>query len=172
MTRLILSLSVALVACGALLASAPDRASAADVGLYEQRMLRVINRVRADRDLPKVRLHWALDRAAGRHSRDMLRNDYFSHLSSGGTSYASRIVAAGYKRSGYSSWSVGEVLGWGKGDRGRPRAIVRGWLRSSYHRAVLLNRRWRDVGVGAAHGTFCGVSGCWVWTVDFGRRTK
>ncbi len=98
--------------------------------------------------------------------------DYFSHNSAGGATFAERLRAAGYKRSGYSSWAVGEVIGWGKGTAGTAQAIFKAWMGSSGHRAVILDKRWRDVGIGCAQGSFRGLSGALMYTVDFGRRAR
>ena len=43
-------------------------------------------------------------------------------------------------------------------------------MRSSGHRQVILTKRWRDVGIGCARGTYKGISGVVMYTVDFGRR--
>jgi uncharacterized protein YkwD len=159
-------LALAVAAVGAAPAVAFDRAA------NETTLLRLINRARTTRHLAPLRIQWALDRAALSHSRDMLWHDYFSHSSANGTSFGTRLVRAGYKRGGYSSWSVSEVIGWGKGWRGTPQAVFKAWMNSKTHRQILLGRRWRDVGVGCARGNFCGMSGCVLYTVDLGRRTR
>lgn len=48
---------------------------------------------------------------------------------------------------------MGETLAWGSGPRGAPRAIVAAWLRSPPHRAVLLSRRYREIGLAAVPGS-------------------
>jgi uncharacterized protein YkwD len=138
----------------------------------ERTVLGLINLARTSRGLAPVHLQTALDRAALAHSRDMLSRDYFSHSAPGGTTFATRLRRAGYGIAGYRSWAVGEIIGWGQGSAGSPRAVFRSWMRSSAHRAVILDRRWRDVGAGCARGTFRGVSGSIMYTVDFGRRTR
>jgi uncharacterized protein YkwD len=45
-------------------------------------------------------------------------------------------------------------------------------MKSRAHRAVILQRSFRDVGVGAAVGSLRGMSGVRMFTVDFGRRVK
>jgi uncharacterized protein YkwD len=49
-------------------------------------------------------------------------------------------------------------------------AIVRGWLRSSGHRAILLDGRYDDLGVGIAIGAPRGGTGGATFTGDFGAR--
>jgi len=147
-------------------------ATAHDRAAVEKAVLSLINRARASHGLAAVRIQRSLDDAAIAHSRQMLSGDYFSHSSAGGITYAERLRRAGYTRTGYGSWAVGEVIGWGKGTAGTASAIVRAWMRSSGHRAVILDRRWRDVGIGCADGTFRGLAGTRMYTVDFGRRTR
>lgn len=161
---LILVLAVAAVAAG------PVRASQS--AAPEAVMLQLINHARAQRGLAPVHVHAALGRAALAHSRDMMRRQYFSHSSPGGASCAARARRAGYKTSACRSWGVSEVIGWGMSAVGTPQAVFSSWMRSAYHRSVILGRRWRDVGVGAVCGTFEGASGSWMFTVDVGRRSK
>jgi hypothetical protein len=40
------------------------------------------------------------------------------------------------------------------------------------HRAVILQRSFRDIGVGRVAGTLGGLDGVSMFTVDFGRRVK
>jgi uncharacterized protein YkwD len=138
----------------------------------EAAMLKLINQVRRSRGLATVCLAGPLDRAALAHSRDMIAHDYFAHSSIGGASVATRARAAGYSTGGCSQWSVGEVIAWGASTRGSPERVLRSWMRSGAHRQVILSSRWRDVGVGCARGTYRGLSGVKMYTVDFGRRVK
>jgi uncharacterized protein YkwD len=137
----------------------------------ERTLFTLINKARAARGLHRLGLRTTLCRAARNHSLSMLRLSYFSHSSASGETFAQRIVRYGYGRSGCSSWSVGEVIGWGAGSAaGSPRAIFRAWMRSTAHRTVIFTRRWRDVGIGRALGTYAGIAGVRMFTVDFGRR--
>jgi uncharacterized protein YkwD len=119
-----------------------------------------------------VKVVGPLDRAALLHSRDMIVRDYFSHSSLAGASIATRARSAGYSTSGCSRWTVGEVIAWGSSSRGTPRSIFKSWMRSSTHRRVILTKRWRDVGIGCARGTYRGFSGAVMYTIDFGRRVQ
>jgi uncharacterized protein YkwD len=49
-------------------------------------------------------------------------------------------------------WAVGETLAWGRGSLATPEAIVAAWLESPPHRRVLLEARYRDVGIGVTTG--------------------
>lgn len=138
----------------------------------EKTMLRLINKARTSRGLTAVRSYDALRKAARAHSTDMLRRDYFAHSSLSGLTAGARARRAGYTLSGWSQWSVGEVIAWGAGPLGSPEAIFKAWMKSRSHRTIILGRRWRDVGVGCSRGTFKGTGGVCMWTVDFGRRVQ
>ncbi|HKY66945.1 MAG TPA: CAP domain-containing protein, partial [Acidimicrobiales bacterium] len=86
------------------------------------------------------------------HSDDMAANDYFSHDSLDGRSFADRMRAAGYPSPG------GENIA--QGQQG-PQAVHDAWMNSSGHRANILNCGFTTIGVGLHAGT-------WTWTQDFG----
>jgi uncharacterized protein YkwD len=172
MRKLVCGGAVVMVALVVAAVVMPEPARAFDRKANERAVLRLINRARAKRHLATLHVRSPLHRAALAHSRQMVARDYFSHCSASGVSLATRLRKAGYGTSGYSSWSVGEVLGWVKGLKGTPRAVFKAWMKSKAHRRVIFGKRWRDVGVGCARGTFCGMSNCVVYTVDVGRRSQ
>jgi uncharacterized protein YkwD len=108
-----------------------------------------INRERRSRGLATLDRHDELARAGERHAADMVRRSYFSHVSPGGQTLAERLRAAGYAD---GRWAAGEVLAWGTRARSTPGAIVDAWMGSPGHRQVLLNPRYRDLGIGFARG--------------------
>ena len=161
-----LTVAFVLLVAGAVPALAFDRTA------NEKTMLGLINDARTSRGLHAVSMHDALHRAARSHSTDMIRRDYFAHSSLSGLGIGTRARKAGYSLSGWSQWSVGEVIAWGSGARGTPQAIFKAWMSSSGHRSVILGKRWRDVGVGCSRGTFKGMAGVCMWTIDVGRRVQ
>jgi uncharacterized protein YkwD len=165
-TALVASAAVALLAVGAV----PAKASGYRV--TEHTMLRLINKVRVGHGLRAVREYRALERAAHAHSTDMIVHDYFAHSTLAGLGVGARARRAGYGMNGWHNWTVGEVIAWGCRTQGSPRAILRAWMHSSLHRSVILDRRWRDAGVGWARGTFKGLRGVSMYTIDFGRRRR
>jgi uncharacterized protein YkwD len=156
----------------ALLVFSAVPALAFDRQANENTMLRLINDARTSRGLHAVRSYEALHKAARAHSSDMLRRDYFAHSSLSGLSVSSRARRAGYGVNGWSAWAVGEVIAWGSGARGNPQSIFKAWMNSSGHRKIILTKRWRDVGIGCGRGTFKGIGGVCMWTVDLGRRVQ
>ncbi|HXE46496.1 MAG TPA: CAP domain-containing protein [Conexibacter sp.] len=129
----------------------------------------LLNRVRAADRLPPLRFNAKLTRVAGQHSRDMVRKRYFAHDSLNGRSPFARILAAHYVPH-HSSWWLGENIGWGSGGLAQPIAMVRAWMHSPPHRANILSRRFRDIGIGIAAGAPVGGRGA-TYTTDFGSHS-
>jgi uncharacterized protein YkwD len=131
-------------------------------------LFQALNRARAQHHLRPVeaspRLHWA----ARHHSSDMLTHDYFGHTSPTGLTLYDRIVRSGFLTEG--TWWAGETLAWGTGASGDPSSVVRMWLTSPEHRAIVLSPMFRFVGIGRARGRFLGHTGTKIWTADWGHR--
>jgi uncharacterized protein YkwD len=126
----------------------------------------LLNRARAHAGLRPLRLNRKLSRAARRHARDMVRRRYFAHDSPDGRSSVERMRATRYVPRN-AAWMVGENIGWGNGSLAQPAALVRMWMHSRKHRANILNRRFRDIGIGIAPGVPVGGDGA-TYTTDFG----
>ena len=139
------------------------RASARRLGNGDRAVIRLMNRVRAQHGLPRLRSSRRLALAADVHSLDMLRNDFFAHESSDGTSFDRRVHAYTKAR------RVGENLAMLSGVRRAARTVVRMWLDSPRHRAILLSRGFRRVGVAKRSGHL-GSTRATVFTVDFASR--
>jgi len=131
----------------------------------------LVNAERSERGLRPLRLNRRLSRAARGHARDMVHRDYFSHDSLSGASFVDRIRRSGYL-SGPRAWIVGENLAWGSRDRSSPSAIVDAWMHSPGHRANILQRRFREIGIGLVNGAPQSVSGpAATYATDFGARS-
>lgn len=122
----------------------------------ERGIVRAINRARARYGLPRLHAGNRLARAADAHSRSMLAGDYFSH-----GDFGARV------RRYVSFRQLGETLAWST--RCGARQFVRMWLNSPPHRAVLLSRAFRRVGVGRRVGSLGSTRACLV-TADFASR--
>ena len=81
-----------------------------------------------------------LARAAAAHGRRMAQSGYFGH--SRRYEGSSRPGSTGIT----AARSVGEAIVWSQSDLAPARAVA-AWLASPVHRAVLLNRRFRHVGI-------------------------
>jgi uncharacterized protein YkwD len=149
-----------------------ERKPMAVMGSLEVSLLGKINAVRAARGLARLRRHAQLAAAAAEHSEEMALSGFFGHRSADGSSFAARVRRY-YRFAGYRYWSVGENLIWSSAPLA-PSAVVESWMRSPGHRAVLLDSRWRELGISAvrvddAPGSFDGADATIV-TADFGAR--
>ena len=122
------------------LATSGSRARASRASMRRS-ALRLINRQRARHGRRGLVANRRLARAAARHAADMARRNYFGHVSPSGASPLRRARAAGWRG------GVGEVIGWGCGSLSTPAAMVRAWMASPPHRAIILGRG-RAVGIG------------------------
>jgi uncharacterized protein YkwD len=168
-----LALTVALVAAPtASAAGACSAANASTKTASKRALVRatlcVLNAERAKHRLRPLRLNRKLAAAARGHSHAMASSHFFSHNSRNGASFLDRIRRTGYLR-GVRSWNVGENIAWGSGRLGTPRSIARAWMNSAGHRANILSRSFRAIGIGIAAGTPNGSGGA-TYTTDFGRR--
>ncbi len=111
----------------------------------------LVNAHRAGHGLRPLLASTDLTRAAQRHSRDMVRRAFFAHVTPTGYGLSERIRRCGYLTRTVS-WSIGEDLAWGTGSLSSPDAIVAAWIASPAHERVLLDREFRQVGVGIAVG--------------------
>jgi uncharacterized protein YkwD len=116
-------------------------------------MVKKINNARRAHGLPGLRYSPSLGRSSKRFARHLMRIDSFSH--------ASRIRASGR----FSQ--LGECLGRSSGFRLRRSVMVRLWLRSPTHRAILLSRAFNRVGASPARGRLWGRRAT-IWVAQFG----
>jgi uncharacterized protein YkwD len=115
----------------------------------------LVNKARTAAGLRGLVWSRPLGRAATRHARDMTRRGYFAHQRSGGPSLGRRVRAAGF-----GGRNVGEAIAYGCGALATPASIVRSWLASPGHRAILLSGRSRvGIGVSGRAAVPCGGRG-------------
>jgi len=127
------------------------------------------NQVRERNDLPLLRENPRLRRAATGHSEDMVAHRYFEHTTPGGDTMVDRILRARYARSN-QGWAFGENLAWGTGRLATPRGVMQAWMQSPGHRANVLRRAYRELGVGVVTGVPTGANNGATYTADFGVR--
>ena len=157
--RLVLVLVVALAAFGqpaiasaATCVDADTQPAQITPPRFEAATLCLVNNERTDRGLRALQPQSQLTSAADKHSNEMSRLGYFTHASADGSPFTHPIVASGYLRHA-RAWLVGQNLAWGSDALGTPQNITTAWMDSPGHRANILNRRFRDTGVGAAWGS-------------------
>jgi uncharacterized protein YkwD len=123
----------------------------------------LVNKARTAAGLRGFSWNRSLARAATRHARDMTRRRYFAHQRPGGPSLARRARAAGFR-----GGNVGEAIAYGCGSRATPASIVRAWLASPPHRAILLSGRSRvGIGISGRAPAGCGSRGA-TYVLDAG----
>jgi uncharacterized protein YkwD len=91
-----------------------------------------------------------LDRAAERHSADMIARRFFEHVNPDGVPPENRMAAAGYTL--IPGTTTGENIAWGDGGLASPAAIVDSWMHSPEHRENILRPAFREVGIGVSLG--------------------
>ena len=132
--------------CGATAA----KPSAAGVAAAGQATVCLLNRERAQRGLPALRVNDLLSAASLEHSQDMVRRGYFEHTSPDGRDVRDRLRAVGYSRG--ASASTGENIAYGFAAKSTPAAIVRIWMSSPGHRADILRPAFTEIGIGIVLG--------------------
>jgi uncharacterized protein YkwD len=94
----------------------------------------------------------------------MLEANYFAHSSHNGESFDRRVRRYANHR------ALGETLAMMGGcGRGSARRVVRMWMNSPGHRAILLSSKFRRVGIAKRTGSLGGNRAC-VVTADFASR--
>ena len=131
----------------------------------ERAMIRGINRQRAHYGLAALKPHKRLSRAADFHSWEMLDANYFAHTSRNGGPFDERVRRYVNKR------ALGETLAFlgGTCGRGSAHRVVRMWMDSPGHRAILLSGAYRRVGLAKRVGSLGSMKAC-VVTADFGSK--
>jgi uncharacterized protein YkwD len=150
-------------------ADADLEATNENLGRIRAAILCLHNQIRAEHDLPALHENKRLRKAALGHSKDMVRDRFFEHTTPEGVTMVDRILKAKYVRED-EGWVLGENLAWGTGSLGTPRGAVDAWMDSPGHRANVLKKAYRELGVGAVVGVPVSDAAGATYTVDFGAR--
>lgn len=139
----------------------------ASLAKAREAVLCLVNRERSSRGLGGMRASSQLAGAATAHSGDMVASRYFSHTSLDGEQVGQRV-----SRTGYPWKAVAETLGYGASQRSTPFRLVATMMGSAGHRSILLDRRYRELGVGLVLGSPARTAGraASTLTLVFGRR--
>jgi uncharacterized protein YkwD len=143
--------------------------TADNLGRIRGAILCLHNKIRSEHNLPLLREHKRLRKAALGHSRDMVRDRYFEHTTPQGQTMVDRILRARYVRED-QGWALGENLEWGTGALATPRGAMDAWMESPGHRANILKGSFREMGVGVVLGVPVSNADGATFTVDFGVR--
>lgn len=115
--------------------------------------VRAVNAVRKDAGLAPLSVNRRLTSTAQGHSCDMARRTKMTHTGSDGSSFDVRVARGGYKFS-TSYENVGSGFS-------TPTTMLKAWMNSPPHRANVLSRDAKDVGIGIAVGS----DGAMYWTM-------
>ncbi|MFD1017613.1 SafA/ExsA family spore coat assembly protein [Thalassobacillus hwangdonensis] len=121
----------------------------------EQQVIDLTNQERASQGLPALKKDWQLSRVARYKSRDMAKNNYFSHTS---PTYGSPFQMMRNFNINYRAAAENIAAG-----QRTPQQVVQEWMNSPGHRKNILNRNVTHIGVGYATGGSYGT----YWTQMF-----
>ena len=131
----------------------------ADLVSEKNTLLSLINEYRQQNGLQPLRVSSALTTAAQLHSEDMALNNYYSHTSLDGRTFVDRIRQAGYT---YNT-VLGENIAAGIATA---QYVFEAWKSSPTHNSIMLDPRFKVVGIGAAYSASAYFK--YYWTADFG----
>ena len=148
--------------------AAPGTVSA---GALQSSTLCLLNEERAAAGLRPLKEHRKLEKAATGFSQEMVKDRFFDHVSPSGSTLSTRVKKVKYTK-GARSWALGENIAWGTGAKATPAAIVDAWMHSPGHKRNILDKKFREIGIGIASGapvvTASSVGA--TYTTDFGFR--
>jgi uncharacterized protein YkwD len=107
----------------------------------------LVNQERARNNELPLQLNAQLEQSSQLHSKDMVSEDYFSHIAPNGETPLQRIQATGYIPNSQVGYTIGENIAWGTLTLATPSAIVAAWIASPEHLANILGAEYRDTAV-------------------------
>jgi uncharacterized protein YkwD len=138
-----------------------------NLDLIRAAILCLHNQIRSAHGLPLLKENVKLRKAAAGHSSEMVADGYFDHTTPSGDTFVDRVFASGYVRR-TDGWALGENLAWGTGDLATPAGVMNAWMNSAGHKANILKRSYREVGIGIRLGVPSDDSVGATYTTDFG----
>jgi uncharacterized protein YkwD len=133
----------------------------------------LLNVERQSAGLPSLTASTHLGQSAEFQSRDMVARHFFDHVGKDRPSVAARIRAFGYF-DGVAYGLYAENIGVAPQGNSSAAVLVDAWMNDPSHRATILDKRLRDIGVGLVLAprdpVFYSDFRSSVYTTDFGRR--
>jgi uncharacterized protein YkwD len=117
---------------------------------FEEEVLKLVNQARnhgvrcGGEKMPKVPalvFNEKLRRSARKHAKDMGKKGYFSHESQDGSSPMERIEDQNYEG---RAWGENIAAG-----QSTPREVMDSWLKSEGHCRNIMNKMFKEIGIGA-----------------------
>ena len=146
--------------------------STSNVDAVQHSTLCLLNEERVMRGMRRLRGNETLERVATAYTRRMVSDGFFDHVAPGGSTMLGRVRATSYLR-GARGWALGENLAWGTGSLATPVKTVEAWMNSEGHRRNILDRSFKEIGIGITLGAPVEVSAAQVaatYATEFGAR--
>lgn len=159
--RALLTCLVVMLSTAFMLAFTRAAQAAPKIDKVERAQLRVINRYRKENGLKPVRLDKRLSKVAHWMGRDMVANDYFSHVDQLGRDPFARLLDFKYPD---DTWR-GENLAAGSEDA---EGAFTQWRESEAHNRNMLNGNYRAIGIARVYDPSSEYG--WYWVTEFGSR--
>lgn len=112
----------------------------------EKQTFELINRQREINGLAPLAWSDEASRVARLHSENMAKGDFFSHKGLDGRTLYDRAESTGLK----FWYAIGENLAYNYGYTDPSKIAVADWMKSSGHRSNILNKGWKEAGIGIA----------------------
>ena len=105
---------------------------------YAEQIVKLVNAERAKEGLPAVQLDAQITAAANIRAREIVQQ--FAHTRPNGSSFYTVL-----KENGISYMGCGENIAYGQRTA---EEVMNGWMNSSGHRANIMNKNYKNIGVG------------------------
>ena len=115
-----------------------DNISESEVHPYVTQILNLVNEERAKAGLSALTLDMNITAAATVRAKEIKQS--FSHTRPNGSSFSTALTEQGVTYRG-----SGENIAWGQKS---PEQVMNGWMNSDGHRANILNKNYKNLGVG------------------------
>ncbi|MDO8648616.1 MAG: CAP domain-containing protein [Candidatus Peregrinibacteria bacterium] len=133
------------------------------IATLRDEIIRLVNQVRRDADLPPLRYNTSLENSAQVYAEDMAGRGYFGHVTPEGVTLRDRIERSDYYRPFFQSncfcvlhYLLGENIANG---HKTAEEVVNAWMKSLSHRKAILHPSFQDIGIGISKG---------IWVQHFG----
>jgi len=149
--------AIALIAVAVFWAIVLHAGSARASDAVSREVVNRINALRAHQGLAPLRLDPRLEQAGRAQSSAMMSRRVLSHGNPNGVARLTRLCERMHAK------TIGETIGWirYRSPSRQAAGIVRWWMRSPPHRAVLMSSTFNAIGVGRRTGNFGGHKAVW-----------
>ena len=128
-----------------------------------QKVIELVNQDRAELNIPELETNSELSRAALEKANDMIKHNYFAHVSPTGVTPWEWIGQSGYDYS-----FAGENLAINFTD---PQSQHEAFMNSESHKKNILNEKYKDIGVAVIFGKIAGKQTI-ITVQEFGSKTN